>query len=105
MPPKGLTTWQGYDVCWVMASANPGKLALPPARLRPGKPRKEASDMARITASVYSSHVPAIGEVGYRGGAIRRHGAGYLLAAFSGGTSDEDYAISERALSALEKLI
>ena len=61
--------------------------------------------MATLKDSGDPAHVPAIGEVGYRGGAIRRHGAGYLLAAFSGGTSDEDYAISERALSALEKLI
>ena len=34
------------------------------------------------------------GELGFRGGAIRPIGRGYLVAAFSGGSSDQDYEIS-----------
>ncbi|MEG1845207.1 MAG: hypothetical protein RR296_13290 [Clostridia bacterium] len=46
-----------------------------------------------------------LGETGFRGGAIAPHNGGYVVCAFSGGTSDEDYAISKAALATLKGLI
>ena len=48
---------------------------------------------------------PILGETGFRGGAILPHGAGYVLAAFSGGTSQQDYAIAAWAARRLRELI
>ncbi len=43
---------------------------------------------------------PLVGELGYAGGAIRPWGDGYLLAAFSGASSEDDLAISRVGLAA-----
>lgn len=40
------------------------------------------------------------GELGYQGGAIKKVGNGYLVAAFSGATSEEDFKISEEGIKA-----
>ena len=39
-----------------------------------------------------------VGELGYKGGAIIKVDAGYLVAAFSGGTGQQDFDISQVAL-------
>lgn len=48
---------------------------------------------------------PILGETGFRGGAILPHGAGYVLSAFSGGTSQQDYDIAAWAVQRLRELI
>ncbi len=45
---------------------------------------------------------PMIGEFGWNGGVIARGKAGYLIAAFSGGKSDDDVEISREGLSKLK---
>lgn len=42
------------------------------------------------------------GELGYQGGAIRSHDGGYIAAAFSGASSEDDYLISVAALDFIE---
>ena len=46
---------------------------------------------------------PMTGEVGWKGGAIVRVSGGYLLAAFSGGKSEDDLAISRAGLAELQQ--
>ena len=46
---------------------------------------------------------PLNGELGYRGGAIRKVPGGYLLAAFSGGKDTDDLAVANVGLDLLEK--
>lgn len=43
------------------------------------------------------------GEFGWQGGAIVRVPGGYLIAAFSGGKGEEDYAISRTGLAELQR--
>jgi hypothetical protein len=45
---------------------------------------------------------PKNGELGYKGGVIKKTDSGYLLAAFSGATGEQDAAISAKALDWLE---
>ena len=45
---------------------------------------------------------PMTGEFGWNGGVIARGRAGYLIAAFSGGKSDDDAEISRQGLSQLK---
>jgi hypothetical protein len=44
-----------------------------------------------------------IGETGWRGGAIVKVESGYLIAAFSGGTGEQDVAVSKAGLEWLAK--
>lgn len=46
---------------------------------------------------------PLHGELGYRGGAIRKVPGGHLLAAFSGGKDTDDLAVAMIGLDSLEK--
>lgn len=45
---------------------------------------------------------PLIGETGWRGGLIKKVASGYLLAAFSGGSEDQDVVVSEAGLQGME---
>jgi hypothetical protein len=45
---------------------------------------------------------PMTGEFGWKGGVIARGKAGYLIAAFSGGKSEDDVAISREGLTRLK---
>ena len=44
-----------------------------------------------------------IGELGYKGGKIIEHEGGYVVAAFSGASSEEDFEISSTGLDVLKK--
>ncbi|MFM7248832.1 MAG: hypothetical protein ACKO5R_02940 [Planctomycetaceae bacterium] len=46
---------------------------------------------------------PLHGELGYRGGAYRKTGGGFFLAAFSGGKDTDDLDVSRKGLDVLEK--
>ena len=46
---------------------------------------------------------PLNGELGYRGGAIRKVAGGYVLAAFSGGKDTDDLAVANIGLGVLER--
>lgn len=48
---------------------------------------------------------PLHGELGYRGGAIRRLPTGYILAAFSGGKDADDLVVATIGLDSLEKAV
>lgn len=48
---------------------------------------------------------PLHGELGYRGGAIRKVPGGYLLAAFSGGKDTDDLVVANVGLDLLEKAL
>lgn len=46
---------------------------------------------------------PLIGETGWRGGLIEKVGTGYIMAAFSGGTEDEDIIVSKAGIEGILK--
>lgn len=54
-----------------------------------------------LKASGSNVRPPMTGEVGWQGGIIVRSQAGYWIAAFSGGKSEEDVAISQAGLEAI----
>ena len=45
---------------------------------------------------------PMTGEVGWKGGVIERGRSGYLIAAFSGGKSEDDVAVSRAGMAKLK---
>jgi hypothetical protein len=45
---------------------------------------------------------PMAGEVGWQGGAIAKAKTGYVIAAFSGGKSEEDFEVSKAGLAVLK---
>jgi acetyl esterase/lipase len=60
----------------------------------------KAAEMAdTLKASGSNVRPPMTGEVGWQGGAIVRSHSGYWIAAFSGGKSEEDLAISQAGLA------
>lgn len=62
----------------------------------------KASEMAETLKDSGSKvRPPMAGEVGWVGGAILRGKTGYLIAAFSGGKSEEDLKVSHAGLDAL----
>jgi hypothetical protein len=62
------------------------------------------SEMADTLKDSGSKVRPALhGELGYRGGAIRKVHGGYLLAAFSGGKDTDDLAVANVGLDVLER--
>lgn len=66
---------------------------------------KAGEMMATLQDSGSGSRPLLRGELGYRGGAIKKHKNGYVVAAFSGGKSEQDYEISTHAVNLLcEKL-
>jgi len=59
----------------------------------------KAGEMAlTLQHSGDESRKEIVGELGYKGGAIVKVDAGYLVAAFSGGTGQQDFDISQMAL-------
>jgi len=56
-----------------------------------------------LTDSGSKVRPPFHGELGYRGGAIRKVPGGYLLAAFSGGKDTDDLAVANVGLDVLER--
>jgi hypothetical protein len=64
----------------------------------------KASEMAvTMKDSGEESRKDIVGELGYRGGTIMKIDSGYLVAAFSGGTSDDDLAVAQKGLQWLAK--
>ncbi len=64
----------------------------------------KAAEMAdTLQNSGGGSRPPWKGEFGYRGGVIEKHAAGYLLAVFSGGKSEDDVAVAKAGLAQLGK--
>jgi hypothetical protein len=64
----------------------------------------KAGEMAvTLKNSGEQSRKEIIGELGYQGGAIVKINSGYLVAAFSGGTSEDDLAVSKMGLDWLSK--
>ena len=63
----------------------------------------KVAEMANtLEDSGLAGRTPLKGEYGYRGGAIRRVPGGHLLAAFSGGSSDDDLAVANLGLDVLD---
>lgn len=64
----------------------------------------KASEMAvTLENSGNNSRKDIVGELGYRGGMIMKIDSGYLVAAFSGGTSQQDADVSKIGLEWLSK--
>jgi len=64
----------------------------------------KASEMAvTLKDSGNESRKDIVGELGYRGGAIMKVDSGYLVAAFSGATSQQDVDVSKIGLEWLSK--
>jgi hypothetical protein len=62
----------------------------------------KAAEMAEtLQASGSNVRPPMTGEVGWQGGVIERGHGGYWIAAFSGGKSEDDVAISHAGLAAV----
>jgi uncharacterized protein GlcG (DUF336 family) len=62
----------------------------------------KASEMAdTLQASGSKARPPMTGEFGWPGGVIVRGKTGYWIAAFSGGKSEEDAAVSRAGLAAI----
>ena len=63
----------------------------------------KASEMADTLKDSGSKIRPAMtGEVGWTGGAILRGKTGYLIAAFSGGKSEDDLKVSQAGVAVLK---
>jgi hypothetical protein len=64
------------------------------------------SEMADTLKDSGSKIRPALhGELGYKGGALRKIPAGYLLAAFSGGKDTDDLVVANAGLDVLEEAL
>jgi hypothetical protein len=64
----------------------------------------KASEMAvTLKDSGDQSRKDIVGELGYQGGAIMKVDSGYLVAAFSGGTGQQDVDVSKIGLEWLSK--
>jgi hypothetical protein len=62
----------------------------------------KAAEMAdTLKASGSGVRKPMKGEFGWQGGLVRKGKTGYLIAAFSGGKSEDDVKVSEAGLDAL----
>ena len=65
----------------------------------------KASEMAdTLKDSGSQTRPPMTGEFGWHGGVVERTEAGYLIAAFSGGKSDDDVEVSHTGLAKLKAL-
>ena len=64
---------------------------------------KTAEMMATHQDSGRKDRTLYTGELGFPGGAIRPLGQGFVLAAFSGGTSEQDYILSESGIRAFSQ--
>ncbi len=64
----------------------------------------KAAEMADTKLNSGSNiRVPYQGEFGYQGGVIEKTSSGYLLAVFSGGTSEQDLEIAKVGMSAIKQ--
>ena len=64
----------------------------------------KSSEMALTLKSSGSGVRPLLhGELGYPGGVIKKVNAGYILAAFSGGSSEQDFVAASKGLEELSK--
>jgi hypothetical protein len=65
----------------------------------------KAAEMAdTLVDSGTSSRPPMTGEFGWQGGVIARTKTGYVIAAFSGGKSEDDKAVSKSGIAVLKDL-
>jgi len=63
----------------------------------------KAAEMAdTLVDSGTSSRTPMTGEFGWQGGVIARTKTGYVIAAFSGGKSEDDKAVSQSGIAVLK---
>ena len=60
----------------------------------------EMADTLQNSGSI--TRPPMAGEVGWQGGAIAKAKTGYVIAAFSGGKSEEDFEVSKTGLEVLK---
>lgn len=66
----------------------------------------KAAEMAdTLVDSGTSSRPPMTGEFGWQGGVIARTKTGYVIAAFSGGKSEDDKAVSQSGIAVLKDLL
>jgi hypothetical protein len=64
----------------------------------------KASEMAdTLRESGTAKRSPMVGEYGWQGGVIARVGSGYMIAAFSGGRSEDDVQVSRAGLEILKQ--
>jgi acetyl esterase/lipase len=104
-----LVAWfEGESIqSWKSRMAVVGKLKNEPTQSSKGSnllaiAYSKAAEMAdTLKASGSNVRPPMTGEVGWQGGIIVRGQAGYWIAAFSGGKSEEDVAISQAGLEAI----
>ena len=96
MPGDVATSWiSKMKVVGVLANNEANFLGIANAK---------AAEMARsLKDSGTSQQDPLTGEFGWQGGMIRKVKSGYLIAAFSGGTGQQDADISNEALEWLAK--
>jgi hypothetical protein len=88
---------------WVSRMKVIGALSSPKANFL-GIASAKASEMAMtLIDSGSKTRSPLNGELGYKGGAIRKVNGGYIVAAFSGGPSEIDYKISEAGLNLISE--
>ena len=84
-----------------------GSLKTPSSEKDPGSnllaiAYSKAAEMAdTLKASGSGVRKPMKGEFGWQGGLVRKGKTGYLIAAFSGGKSEDDVKVSEAGLDAL----
>ncbi len=65
----------------------------------------KAAEMAdTLVDSGTSNRTPMTGEFGWQGGVIARTKTGYVIAAFSGGKSEDDKAVSQSGITVLKDL-
>jgi hypothetical protein len=84
-----------------------GGMKNPPSEKNPGSnllaiAYSKAAEMAdTLKASGSGVRPPMKGEFGYQGGLVKQGKAGWLIAAFSGGKSEDDVKVSQAGLDAL----
>lgn len=88
---------------WVSEMRVVGKMCNEKNNLLAIASSKAAEMAATLTDSGSGIRKPLTGELGYKGGMIRKVKYGYILAAFSGGPSEIDLKISKEGLDNLAK--
>lgn len=88
---------------WVSRMKVIGALSSPKANFL-GIASAKASEMAMtLVDSGSKTRSPLNGELGYKGGAIRKVNGGYIVSAFSGGPSEIDFKISTAGLNMISE--
>jgi len=88
---------------WVSAMKVVGKMCTDKSNLFAIASSKAAEMAANLTDSGSGIRKPLTGELGWKGGMIRKVKEGYIVAAFSGGPSEIDLQISKEGLDTLVK--